>query len=268
MFPDYSSLSSYTPLIGKYAMLGDDTLVLIMGYGMTIHRLNGKVIKTRNALHIPALRGPFFSICRQRRRQGCGIFASYDLRSFILFPDFILKVEDSQYNLLSFVPLEASYEGSFDFVEPKQSPPDLPALALSGRPSNAPIPALAGPTLIPDNDVPLEDPAPNPLSPQVLPSPSSPTPPSISPATSEELSDADITDEEIQGNSCHLLTLKQLHHLPNDPAKSLLLLSLRRTLQLPVSLATSLTPSSFIASLVAVGFAISAIWLTPPKAPL
>ena len=36
--------------------------------------------------------------------------------------------------------------------------------------------------------------------------------------------------------------------------------SLRRILQLPVSLAVSLTPSSFIASLVAAGFAISAIW--------
>ena len=46
MFPDYKSFSSYTPLVNKFAMLRDNTLVPIKGHGTAVYRLNGKVIKT------------------------------------------------------------------------------------------------------------------------------------------------------------------------------------------------------------------------------
>mgnify|MGYP000856555199 FL=1 len=90
MFPDYSTFTSYQPVHGHYATLGDETKVPIMGIGTAVYRLNGKVIKTRDALHIPALRGPLFSLRRHRRRVGCGLFSSFESGSFILFPSFAL----------------------------------------------------------------------------------------------------------------------------------------------------------------------------------
>ena len=101
MYPDYSCFVSYTPLVDKYALLGDDHLVQIKGYGTTVYRLNGKVIKTRNSLHVPALRGPLFSLRRHRQRHGCGILGTYDLGSYVLFPNFILEIDDARDNLLS-----------------------------------------------------------------------------------------------------------------------------------------------------------------------
>jgi len=90
MFPDYTCFASYTKLSNKFALLGDDHLVPIQGYGTNIYCLNGKVVKTRNALHVPALQGPLFSLRRHHQRLGYGLFTSQDLGSFILFPSFIL----------------------------------------------------------------------------------------------------------------------------------------------------------------------------------
>jgi len=119
MFPNYSCFVSYTPVTGNYAILGDETLVEIKGCGMAVYCLNGKVIKTLNALHITSLQGPLFSLRRQCLHQGCDIYLPHMIVAFILFPKFILAVNYSHDNLRSFELLGRSYSGSCDYAQPK-----------------------------------------------------------------------------------------------------------------------------------------------------
>ncbi|KAL7529373.1 hypothetical protein ACHAXR_004647, partial [Thalassiosira sp. AJA248-18] len=88
MFPDYKAFVSYTRLLGKYAILGDQTRIKIEGIGTAVYKLNGKVIKTRHALHIPSLRAPLFSLRHHRTRVGCGVYSGHGVGSYVLFPDF------------------------------------------------------------------------------------------------------------------------------------------------------------------------------------
>ena len=45
--------------------------------GTAVYTLNGRTILTRNALHISALRGPLYSLWKQRQRPGYGVYSSY-----------------------------------------------------------------------------------------------------------------------------------------------------------------------------------------------
>ena len=155
----------------------------------------------------------------------------------------------------------------FDFVELKQSPPDLPDLVPSDHPSNTPMPPVACPTLIPDDDVPLLDPAHIPPSPPLPPSPSLPTHPLTPPAIYEELY-LMLTSPMRRFRATPVIPSLSNSSTISTTALPSYILSLLRTLQLPMSLIASLTLSSFIGSLAAAAFATSAISLMLPKAPL
>ena len=90
----------------------------IEGIGNAVYTLNGRTILTRNALHIPALRGPLYSLRKHRQRPGFGVYSSYKDGSYLFLPDFILQVEDSYENLVSYQSLGASYEGPINYIEP------------------------------------------------------------------------------------------------------------------------------------------------------
>ena len=182
----------------------------IKGIGSAIYSLNGKVVKTRNALHIPSLRGPLLSLRRHRRRQGCGVYSSYDVGSYILFPNFVLEVDDSHDNLLSYKSLGRSYNGHIDYVEPR-TPQDVSK--PSSRPSTTVEPPSTSVHIIPsDDDSTFETPTADDVTP--TPSPSdvmaSPPPPE---------SESPITDDELAANTAAPLTsrtLKTIHHDPTS----------------------------------------------------
>ena len=77
MFHDYSTFKTYYHLTNYYATLGDTTKLPIEGMGTTVYTLNGRTILTSNDLHIPALRGPLYSLRKHRQRPGCGVYSSY-----------------------------------------------------------------------------------------------------------------------------------------------------------------------------------------------
>ena len=99
MFPDYFTFKTYQRLSNIYATLVDTTRLPIEGIGTAIYTLNGRTILTRNALHIPSLRGPLYSLCKHRQIPDCGVYSSYKYGSYLFFPDFILQVEDSYDNI-------------------------------------------------------------------------------------------------------------------------------------------------------------------------
>ena len=134
MFPDYFTFKTHHRLSNRYATLGDTTRTPIEGIGTDVYTLNGLTILTRNALHIPALRGPLNSLRKHRQRPGCGVSYSYKDGSYLFFPEFILQVEDSYEKIVSYQSLGASYEGPTNYIEPK-STSSKTMETPSGRPS-------------------------------------------------------------------------------------------------------------------------------------
>ena len=124
----------YHCLSNRYATLVDTTRLPTKGIGTAVYTLNGRNILTHNALHIPALRGPIYSLHKHRQISGCGVYSSYKDGSYLFFPDFILQVEDSYDNIVSYRSLGASYEGPIDYIKPKSKSSKAMA-TLSGRPS-------------------------------------------------------------------------------------------------------------------------------------
>ena len=75
MFPYYYTFKTYHRLSNCYATLCDTTRLPIEEICTTVYTLNGHTILTRNALHIPALRGPLYSLCKHCKRPGCGVYS-------------------------------------------------------------------------------------------------------------------------------------------------------------------------------------------------
>ena len=73
MHPYYKAFVSYRRLHGKYVILDDNTRIIIEGIGTVLYEINGKVIQTINALHIPFLQNPLVSLCRHRHRPGSSV---------------------------------------------------------------------------------------------------------------------------------------------------------------------------------------------------
>ena len=69
-------------------VLGDDTKVPIKGEGSAKFSLNGKVIVVRNALFVPDLRGPLYSLRKHETMPGCRTVSHYDVGLFVWF-DFL-----------------------------------------------------------------------------------------------------------------------------------------------------------------------------------
>ena len=116
MFRNYSTFKTYHRLTNLYATLVDTTKLPIEGIGIAVYTLNGRNILTRNALHIPALRGPLYSLRKHLQGPGCGVYLSYKHGSYLFLPEFILHVEDSYDNLVSYQSLGASYKFPIDYI--------------------------------------------------------------------------------------------------------------------------------------------------------
>ena len=116
MLPDYSTFKTYQRLSNRYATLGDTTKLPIEVICTVVYKLNGLTILTCNALHIPALRGPLYSLCKHHKWPGCGVYSSYKDGSYMFFFYFILQVEESYVNIVSYRPLWASHKGPIDYM--------------------------------------------------------------------------------------------------------------------------------------------------------
>ena len=92
----------YHRLSNHYATLGNTTRLPIEGIGTTVYTLSGRTILTCNTLHIPAIQGPLYYLRKHSQRPGCGVYSSYKYESYLFFPEYILQVEDSYDNIVSY----------------------------------------------------------------------------------------------------------------------------------------------------------------------
>lgn len=154
MFPDYNTFVSYHKCTNKTVQLGDSTELPILGYGSAKFSLNGHVVLVRNALHVPGLTDPLYSLRQHRFMSGCGFFSHYDSGAFLLFPDFSIKVDDSVDCLLNFKAIGRNKSKPIAYAEPRSSnpafdsarpvhviePDDSDDAALSNIQYNIPVP--------------------------------------------------------------------------------------------------------------------------------
>ena len=141
MFPDYSTFKTYHCISNWYATLGDTTRITIEGIGTAVYTLNGRTIINHNDLHIPALRGPIYSLWKHCQIPGSGVYYYYKDGSYIFFPNFILQVEDSYDNIVSYCPLGTSHQGPIDYIEPRST-----SSTAMATPSNRPSTITPEPT--------------------------------------------------------------------------------------------------------------------------
>ena len=94
MWPYIEDFSKYNPMSNHFVTLADDSQIRCHGIGEIRVRFKNKTISITQVLHVPELRCPLYSIRRHRRQEGCE-FLALNEGIFLIFPHFILDVDDS-----------------------------------------------------------------------------------------------------------------------------------------------------------------------------
>ena len=92
MVPWKELFLSYRPTPGSYVILANNQKTQCLGRGDIRIKMGGYVTIIANALHIPALRCPLYSIRSHSRIRGCGFHAD-NKGTLLAFPTFILPVD-------------------------------------------------------------------------------------------------------------------------------------------------------------------------------
>jgi len=150
MLPDYDAFVSYRRLTGRHVTLGDDSELPIAGIGSAKFAVNGKVLLLRHVLHVPGLRNPLYSLRKNKSMPGCGTFSYQGVGSFILFPGFTLRIDDSVDNIISYRSIGRQDSHDIAYAQPRASRmssspaliPDEGSVATPLSPDSSPGPQL------------------------------------------------------------------------------------------------------------------------------
>ncbi len=136
MIPHKLAFISYKPATGRRVRMGNNSFAPILGTGSAIISINGKLILTRNCLHVPALRNPLYSLCAHQRQHRCGHIGMHQLGMFVFFPSFIIKVNTDTDCHLSYEPIGRSASiAKLDYVQPIQAPSPSASTTVAMTPS-------------------------------------------------------------------------------------------------------------------------------------
>jgi hypothetical protein len=106
MLPDKSAFISYKAVFNLQVWMGNNAFIPVLGRGSAILSLNGQRILVRNALHIPNLMVPLYSLCAHLTQRGCSYYGAYEAGMLVCFPTCVLLTVDTLSNcLLSYEPL-------------------------------------------------------------------------------------------------------------------------------------------------------------------
>ena len=72
MFPDKSAFISYRLVTNLQVRMGNNSFLPVLGHGLAVISLNGQRILVRNALHMPSLVVPLYSLRAHFAQPGCG----------------------------------------------------------------------------------------------------------------------------------------------------------------------------------------------------
>ena len=167
-------------------------------------------------MHVPALREPLYSLRKHKSMPGCGTFSFYNVGSYILFPNFALRIDDSDDNMVSYRSIGRSPIQQLDYAEPR----------ANRSTTNSPNIPLATPTAIPTSDphVIPSDESISPADPTSIPS-SQPTDESdavtVDTVPDEPplpTNDTPISESDLIANTSQPLSKRSISKLHHDPA--------------------------------------------------
>ena len=93
MIPDRAAFVSYHRSDRRVRM-ASNTYAPVLGEGTAVISLNGHNVLIRNALHVPALRKPLYSLRAHVKQKGCGFIGDEGLGGMLVyFPTFCLSVD-------------------------------------------------------------------------------------------------------------------------------------------------------------------------------
>lgn len=88
--------------------MGNNSFLPVLGRGSAIISLNGQRILVRNALHVPGLVVPLYSLRAHCLQPGCGFIGAEGVGILVYFPSFVLTVDTSRDCHLGFESLGGS----------------------------------------------------------------------------------------------------------------------------------------------------------------
>ncbi len=132
MFPDKVAFISYKTMTNLQVRMGNNSFLPVLGCGSAVISLNGQKILVQNALHVPGLVVPLYSLRAHCTQRGCGFIGTSDIRILVYFPTFVLSVDMSKDCHLTFDSLGRSAPiDSLDYVQPRCSLTLYPAELFS-----------------------------------------------------------------------------------------------------------------------------------------
>jgi len=210
MFPDKSAFISYKSTSQLKMRMGNNSYLPVIARGSAIISLNGQRVLVRNALHVPGLAMPLYSLRANFQQPGCSFLGTNDVGMVVYFPSFVLSADTSSDCTLFYEPLGWSAPLlTLHYVQPRCHPSLYPSElspssnTVSKTPAlledDASVPASASPAapLAPPVDLPQMASQLQSIAASVLPpsAPESPSPPVAPPKTPVLLST--MSSEEI-----------------------------------------------------------------------
>jgi hypothetical protein len=120
MFPDKLAFSSYKLVSNLQVRMGNNSFLPVLGCGLAIISLNGQRILVWNALHVPGLVIPLYSLWAHFTHCRCGFLGASGIGILVYFLPFIDLVDISKDCHLAYKSLGCSAPlDSLHYVQPQ-----------------------------------------------------------------------------------------------------------------------------------------------------
>jgi hypothetical protein len=131
--------------------MGNNSFLPVLGCGTTVISLNGQCVLIRNALHVPGLMMPLYSLGAHLTQRGCAFYGAYAAGMLVCFPTFVLTVDTSSDCHLTCKPLgHCAPLNILHYVRPRCPPTLYPSELASSAPLLCKASHVPGPALIKD----------------------------------------------------------------------------------------------------------------------
>ena len=131
-FPDKSAFISYKLVGNLQVCMGNKSFLPVLGCGLAIIFLSGQQVLVRNALHMPGLVIPLYSLHAHCVQPGCSFIGASGVSILVYFPTFILMVDTSKECHLVFESLgHLVLLDSLHYVQPCCAPSLYPSRGVS-----------------------------------------------------------------------------------------------------------------------------------------
>ncbi len=125
MFPIKLDFISYKSIPNLQVWMDNNSFLPVLGCGTAIISRYGQRILVCNALHVPGLAVPLYSLCAHLKQHSCRFLGTFEAGMLVYFPWFVLSVDTLSDCQLSYKPLDqAALLDTLHYMQPR-CPPSL-----------------------------------------------------------------------------------------------------------------------------------------------